>query len=132
MANPYVKISNTGSTAGYKIVPVENWQPMKPDADIFTGLDGDTTISIGAAATKWEWQFTALVQSTAAAGTAAWIDMQAYLNPTSAASAALKFQSVEGVDYDVAIPSGYQPTFLTNGVNGDNEYARLTVRVRQR
>lgn len=128
----YVQFSITGSTTGYLKVQVEDWKHYRADNEEFTGLNGDSTISIGAIGAKNQWKFNALVQQTGTTGYASWTDMIALMNPSTTTAALPLMQDVNGTDYSVVVPTGYAPQLLTNGLRGASEYARIPMRIKQR
>lgn len=135
--NSFVLISNTGSLGGaLKLAIVQDsWRVWTEDSEVFTGLDGGTTIGIGARTGKLRWTFTGLVQKVGASG---YVSLDGsgqtvfqWAASTTAAQRLLKFQDVFGAAYDVVWKTGFKPVPVTGGMHGTAEWHRINVELWQ-
>jgi hypothetical protein len=138
---PHVLISNTGAIGGALKFPIrqDSWRVWTDPAEVFTGLDGSTSIAIGAQTGKLRWSFTGLVQKV---GASTYVSLDGagqtvfqWAASTTVAQRLLKFQDIYGLlattGYDVVWMSAYKPVPLTGGINLNGEWFEIPVELWQ-
>lgn len=129
----YVIISSTGNIADGKRLPVEygTWKRSKPSAEVFTGLNADTSASVGADSDKWEWEFTGLTTANGTTTDAA-LEGAGQTVATWFGARVVKITDVYGVTHDAVITNGFNPHETTGGINGANELFEVPMRLKQK
>lgn len=140
MSTRYCLISNTGSIDNALKVEYKagSWRKMYPDADVFRGLNGDATRSIGASGAKAIFKFVARAQyltaslsgyasmeGSTAEGTGQ--SVKAWSQPDSVAHSLLKITDPEGTSFDVVCRSGYTQADMQNRTHGAGEWMEVAV-----
>lgn len=133
MANNYIMISSTGSSASAVKLTVkyDTWRRLKSADSEFVGLDGDLTVSIGTASAKTLWEFTAYANVTPDAGYCSLANLEIYLKSQTSASRLNWFQDVYGAGFAAKSSGAWDPRPLAGDTYGANETYEVVMRVRQ-